>query len=62
MSEADPEGLGDTLRILIATDLHVGFKEREAIRGEDSFLALEEVLQTAKAQKVRHFRIFPMFA
>ena len=45
----DPE---NTLRILVATDLHVGFKERAGVRGDDSFLALEEVLATAKAQKV----------
>lgn len=58
---SEPDDFADTLRVLVATDLHVGFKEREAIRGEDSFLALEEVLQTAKAQKVRIFEVFAGF-
>lgn len=47
------------MRILVATDLHVGFKEREGVRGDDSFHALEEVLATAKAQKVWTFGKMP---
>lgn len=49
------DGVADienTLRILVATDLHVGYKERHPVQSEDSFLALENVLQIAKAEKV----------
>jgi double-strand break repair protein MRE11 len=31
----------DTLRVMIATDNHVGFLERDPVRGLDSFAALE---------------------
>lgn len=43
----------DTLRILVSTDNHLGYCERDPIRGFDSFAAFEEVLQLAKAHKVR---------
>jgi double-strand break repair protein MRE11 len=42
----------DTLRILVATDNHLGFMERDPIRGNDSFVTFEEILQLAKAQQV----------
>lgn len=38
----------DTLRILLCTDNHLGYAERDNIRGMDSFAAFEEVLYTAK--------------
>ena len=41
----------DVLRILIATDNHLGFAERDPIRSNDSFAAFEEVLLTAKKKK-----------
>eukprot|EP01138_Halocafeteria_seosinensis_P013702 gb/GECG01013993.1/.p1 GENE.gb/GECG01013993.1/~~gb/GECG01013993.1/.p1 ORF type:complete len:584 (+),score=86.48 gb/GECG01013993.1/:1-1752(+) len=47
--EPPPE---DTLRILLATDLHVGYAESDHVRGHDSFSALEEILQTARQEKV----------
>jgi double-strand break repair protein MRE11 len=34
----------DDIRILITTDNHLGFKEKDTIRGEDSFKAFEDVL------------------
>jgi double-strand break repair protein MRE11 len=40
------------MTVLISTDNHLGFMERDPIRGSDSFLAFEEVLATARAQKV----------
>lgn len=43
----------DRLRILIATDMHLGYAERDAVRGLDSIRTLEEVLQIAKREKVR---------
>lgn len=38
----------DTIRILLSTDNHLGYAERDPIRGMDSFAAFEEVLYTAK--------------
>jgi len=38
----------DTLRILLSTDNHLGYAERDAVRGMDSFAAFEEVLYLAK--------------
>ena len=38
---------------MISTDNHVGFLEKDPIRGGDSFHAFEEVLTRAKEHKVR---------
>lgn len=40
------------MRILIATDLHVGYLEKDPVRGEDSFLALEEILEIGVENEV----------
>ncbi|KAF8726493.1 hypothetical protein AX14_007836 [Amanita brunnescens Koide BX004] len=37
----------DTIRILLATDNHIGYMERDPIRGQDSINTFEEVLQLA---------------
>ena len=42
----------DTLRILVSTDNHVGYLERDPVRALDSFAALEEVLYLAKKYDV----------
>ena len=42
----------DTLTVLVMTDNHVGFLERDTVRGEDSFNTLEEILQIARREKV----------
>ena len=42
----------DTLRILIATDNHVGYLESDPIRGDDSFTTFEEILKLAKREAV----------
>eukprot|EP01038_Epipyxis_sp_PR26KG_P017126 gene17126-23571_t len=42
----------DIIRILVSTDNHLGFAERDPIRCDDSFAAFEEVLQTARIKKV----------
>ncbi|EAR84214.2 ser/thr phosphatase family protein (macronuclear) [Tetrahymena thermophila SB210] len=42
----------NTFKILVATDNHVGYKENDPIRGNDSFEAFEEVLKIAKSEKV----------
>ncbi|XP_047989236.1 double-strand break repair protein MRE11 [Leguminivora glycinivorella] len=42
----------NTLKILIASDIHLGHEESDPVRGEDSFLAFEEVLAEAAARDV----------
>ncbi|MCJ1231886.1 meiotic recombination [Toensbergia leucococca] len=42
----------DTIRILVATDSHVGYNERDAIRGDDSWKSFHEVMCLAKEQDV----------
>ena len=43
-----PNDHPDVMRILISTDNHLGYAERDAVRGIDSFAAFEEVLYLAK--------------
>ena len=38
----------DTIRILVATDNHVGYAEKDAIRGDDSWKSFHEVICLAK--------------
>ncbi|MCJ1413977.1 meiotic recombination [Xylographa parallela] len=47
-----PDYPADTIRILIATDSHVGYNERDAIRGNDSSNSFHEVMCLAKARDV----------
>ncbi|KAM7399279.1 hypothetical protein PAMP_018560 [Pampus punctatissimus] len=42
----------DTFKILIATDVHLGYLEKDAIRGNDSYNTLDEILQCAKTNQV----------
>lgn len=46
----DPDS---TFKILVASDIHLGFMEKDPVRGEDSFLAFKEVLDLAKQNDVR---------
>lgn len=43
----------DTIRILVATDNHVGYEERDPIRKDDSWKTFDEILNLAKSQDVR---------
>lgn len=43
----------DTIRILVATDNHVGYEERDPIRKDDSWKSFDEVMSIANAQEVR---------
>lgn len=45
----------NTLRIMVSTDNHLGYLERDPIRGNDSFAAFEEVLLLSKRHKVRSY-------
>jgi double-strand break repair protein MRE11 len=38
------------IRIMISTDTHLGYMEKDSVRCDDSFAAFEEVLIKAKAQ------------
>ncbi|KAL8726321.1 MAG: hypothetical protein Q9181_006101 [Wetmoreana brouardii] len=42
----------DTIRILIATDSHVGYNERDHIRGDDSWKSFHEAMCLAKERDV----------
>ena len=42
----------DTIRILVSTDNHVGYNERDAIRGDDSWKSFHEVMTLAKEHDV----------
>lgn len=42
----------DTVRILVATDNHVGYNERDPIRGDDSWKSFHEVMCLAKERDV----------
>ncbi|KAM4627357.1 double-strand break repair protein MRE11 isoform 1-T2 [Polymixia lowei] len=42
----------DTFRILIATDIHLGYLEKDAIRGDDTYRTLDEILNCAKTNQV----------
>ncbi|PHH89559.1 hypothetical protein CDD83_5795 [Cordyceps sp. RAO-2017] len=42
----------DTIRILVATDNHVGFEERDAIRKDDSWRTFDEIMNMARTEDV----------
>jgi double-strand break repair protein MRE11 len=42
----------DIIRVLISTDNHIGFLEKDPVRGDDSFRAFEEVLALARSNGV----------
>eukprot|EP00035_Acanthoeca_spectabilis_P024894 m.455897 g.455897 ORF g.455897 m.455897 type:complete len:668 (-) comp20957_c0_seq1:227-2230(-) len=44
--------MADLLRILVATDMHLGYAEKDQIRSEDSMESFEEILKLAKKEKV----------
>ncbi|PFH57213.1 hypothetical protein XA68_15347 [Ophiocordyceps unilateralis] len=42
----------DTIRILVATDNHVGFEERDAIRKDDSWRTFDEIMNIGRTENV----------
>ncbi|KAI9728558.1 MAG: Double-strand break repair protein mre11a [Cirrosporium novae-zelandiae] len=42
----------DTIRILVSTDNHVGYNERDPIRGDDSWKTFDEIMTLAKERDV----------
>ncbi|CCC05834.1 putative MRE11 protein [Sordaria macrospora k-hell] len=47
-----PRSEEDTIRILVSTDNHVGYGERDPVRKDDSWMTFDEVMQIAKKQDV----------
>ncbi|KAK0120083.1 meiotic recombination [Cadophora gregata] len=47
-----PRSSADTIRILVATDSHVGYEERDPVRKDDSWRSFDEVMRMAKDQDV----------
>lgn len=49
-----PESLDDenTFKILVATDIHLGFMEKDAVRGKDTFVTFDEILKLAQDHEV----------
>lgn len=48
----EPETNKDTFEILITTDNHMGFREKDPVVGEDSFISFEECLEVANRRNV----------
>ncbi|KAI1461185.1 DNA repair exonuclease [Annulohypoxylon moriforme] len=42
----------DKIRILVATDNHVGYEERDPIRGDDSWKSFDEIMNLARTEDV----------
>ncbi|XP_054989427.1 double-strand break repair protein MRE11 isoform X2 [Sorex araneus] len=49
-----PDALDDenTFKILVATDIHLGFMEKDAVRGNDTFVTFDEILKLAQENEV----------
>jgi hypothetical protein len=45
-------GAANTIRILVATDNHVGYAERDPVRGDDSYTTFNEIMELAKERDV----------
>lgn len=58
------EDVRNTLRILVATDCHLGYMEKDEVRRQDSFKAFDEICSIAEQKKVNVFFvslfIFPL--
>lgn len=52
MSPIEPPDDEDTFKILVATDIHLGFMEKDAVRGNDTFVTLDEILRLALENEV----------
>ncbi|KAM7085647.1 double-strand break repair protein MRE11 isoform 1-T1 [Molossus nigricans] len=52
MSHTDALDDENTFKILVATDIHLGFMEKDAVRGNDTFVTLDEILRLAQENEV----------
>lgn len=42
----------DTFKILVATDIHLGYLEKDPVRGNDTFVTFNEILEHAQKNEV----------
>ncbi|KZS87402.1 DNA repair exonuclease [Sistotremastrum niveocremeum HHB9708] len=47
LPEVDPEDTVNTIKIMLATDNHIGYLERDPVRGQDAINTFREILQLA---------------
>lgn len=52
MSPAEALDDENTFKILVATDIHLGFMEKDAVRGNDTFVTFDEILRLAQENGV----------
>ncbi|KAK9674419.1 hypothetical protein RND81_12G231500 [Saponaria officinalis] len=52
MGDSTREDMNDTLRVLVATDCHLGYMEKDEIRRHDSFESFEEICSIAEKKQV----------
>lgn len=52
MGDVTGEDASNTLRVLVATDCHLGYMEKDEVRRHDSFQAFEEICSIAEKKKV----------
>ncbi|XP_045153663.1 double-strand break repair protein MRE11 [Echinops telfairi] len=52
MSPADALDDENTFKILVATDIHLGYMEKDAVRANDTFVTLDEILRLAQENEV----------
>ncbi|KAH0625191.1 hypothetical protein JD844_033412, partial [Phrynosoma platyrhinos] len=45
----------DTFKILVATDIHLGYLEKDAARGNDTFVTFGEILKLAQDHEASRF-------
>lgn len=57
MSTVNSQDDGDTFKILVATDIHLGYLEKDPVRGNDTFVTFNEILDHAKKNEVGTFFI-----
>lgn len=52
INEPEEQDINDVLKILVATDNHLGYGEKDTIRGDDSYITFEEILDYAVNNEV----------
>ncbi|XP_013160730.1 double-strand break repair protein MRE11 [Falco peregrinus] len=52
MSTINSQDDEDTFKILIATDIHLGYLEKDPVRGNDTFVTFNEILEHAQKNEV----------
>ena len=52
LDETEEPHPDDVLKVLIATDIHLGYGEKHSEKAMDSFITFEEILQIGKDKEV----------